>query len=197
MPTALRWTALLYLEPMRDCSWIAGAFANISSSNFKCSSDRTLHLPHNGYNCIAWAAGKNDNWWWPIKTPGAFWPIPIDPINPVTINAFIEAFKTEGYFPCSHSRYENGFEKVAIYVDGDNEPTHAARLLPNGWWTSKLGKYEDIEHETLSSIEGIHYGVALVFLKRRNPLHKKTNHLKILILRLWSRFLPRYFTNLI
>ena len=58
-------------------------------------------------------------------------------------------------------------------------------------------KYEDSEHETLSSIEGIHYGVALVFLKRRNPLHKKTNHLKILILRLWSRFLPRYFTNLI
>jgi hypothetical protein len=166
---------------------------NVRPDNFKCCSDRTTHLPHNGYNCIAWAAGKTDNWWWPIDDPSAFWPIPIDPINPVTIEEFVKAFATEGYYKCEKQtpRFENGFDKVAIYVDDNNEPTHAARLLPGGVWTSKMGKYEDIEHATLKVVEGKEYGHAKVFLKRPNPLCLKPNPLKILSLRLLKILRPQ------
>ena len=33
-------------------------------------------------------------------------------------------------------------------------PTHAARQLANGWWTSKLGPSFDIEHIDLNAIAG-------------------------------------------
>jgi hypothetical protein len=156
---------------VRDCSWITGVFENIRVDDFKCCSDRTDNFPHSGYNCIAWAAGKTDNWWWPVNVPGAFWPIPIDPIDPITIDQFVMAFETKGFLRCEHSRFESGFEKIAIYVDNTNEPTHAARLLPDGVWTSKLGKGEDIEHETLDALQGRIYGRAQAFLKRPNPLY--------------------------
>ncbi len=166
---------------MRDCSWIAGIFENIRPDNFKCCSDRTDNLPHNGYNCIAWAAGKTDKWWWPVKVPGAFWPIPIDPIDALTIENFVRAFETEGFLKCRDGRFENGFEKIAIYVDGSNEPTHAARSLPSGVWTSKLGKGEDIEHAALDVLQGRAYGAAMAFLKRPNPLYHKPNKLETIV----------------
>jgi len=173
---------------VRDCSWLLrlpADFENIRSDNFVCRSDRTCHLPCWGYNCIAWAAGKKDRWWWPIAgDPCAFWPIPIDSIDPVALNQFIKAFEFEGYRVCKNARFENGFEKVAIYVDGNGEPTHAARMLPNGVWTSKMGRGEDIEHETLVVIEGKIYGKAKEFLKRKNPLFQKPNFLKRLLSRL-------------
>ena len=164
---------------MRDCSWLLRRkvdFQNIAANNFKCCSDRTDHLPGGGYNCIAWAAGKTDRWWWPINgDPDVFWPIPIDPIDPVTLKQFIKAFESEGFSVCKNEKYEKGFEKVAIYVDPSNndEPTHASRLLPNGVWTSKMGEGEDIEHDTLRVVEGQMYGKAKAFLKRRNPLCQK------------------------
>jgi hypothetical protein len=161
---------------MRDCSWLFQSpykeqLPNVRPDNFICSSDRTDHLPCWGYNCIAWAAGKTDAWWWPIEgDPCAFWPIPIDPIDPVTLDQFIRAFESERFEVCDDDRFENGFEKVAIYLDGNGEPTHAARMLPSGIWTSKLGRGEDIEHKTLRVVEGKGYGKAQKFLKRENPL---------------------------
>jgi len=170
---------------VRDCSWILQSpnnFANIRPDNFTCSSDRTSHLPCWGYNCIAWAAGKTDKWWWPVEgDPCAFWPIPIDPIDPVTLEQFIKAFESEGFSVCRNSRFENGFEKVAIYTDSNQEPTHAARLLPSGLWTSKMGRGEDIEHKTLNVVEGKRYGTATAFLKRPNPSCQKPSQLKKLV----------------
>jgi hypothetical protein len=163
---------------VRDCSWIAGRFPNIRPDNFKCCSDRTTHLPNNGYNCIAWAAGKTDKWWWPIDVPGAFWPIPIDPVDPENIKHFIKAFETEGYCVCADGRFENGFEKVAIYEDSNGDAAHAARQLPEDVWTSKMGKYEDIEHDTPQVVENQTYGIVKVFLKRPNPLCQKTSSQK-------------------
>lgn len=64
---------------------------------------------------------------------------------------------------------EQGYEKVALYVDHDGKPTHAARQLPTGRWTSKLGKIEDIEHE-LEGIAGSVYGSVAKILKR--PMKK-------------------------
>ena len=67
--------------------------------------------------------------------------------------------------PCENSHIESGFEKVAVYVDAEGRPTHVARQLPNGLWTSKLGKSQDIEHE-LEGVTGSVYGSVAQFLKR-------------------------------
>jgi len=105
----------------------------------------------------------------------------LDPIDPVSLEQFIKAFESEGYKVCKHERFQNGFEKVAIYVDGTGEPTHAARSLPNGMWSSKMGMGEDIEHTTLRVVEGKQYGAAKAYLKRRNPLCRKPSLLKRLL----------------
>lgn len=82
--------------------------------------------------------------------------------------AFVDAFAILGYEPCASGDPERGFEKVALFADGTGTPTHAARLLPNGSWTSKLGPHEDISH-TLYGLEGSSYGDVVHFLKRALP----------------------------
>jgi len=47
-------------------------------------------------------------------------------------------------------------------------PTHAARQLPSGRWSSKLGPMEDIEHE-LQDVTGSVYGSVVLVLKRPLP----------------------------
>jgi hypothetical protein len=44
--------------------------------------------------------------------------------------------------------------------------THAARQLPDGQWTSKLGKYVDIEHSAPEDVAGGVYGEVMQFMKR-------------------------------
>jgi hypothetical protein len=164
---------------MRDCSWVLGNanFDKIRTDNFKCSSDRTEDSTEK-YNCIAWAAGKKDNWWWPRQTGGYYWPkgLPREPLNNETIENFLKAFESEGYERCDDGNFENGFEKIALYVNDYGVPKHAVRSLPDGSWTSKLGDYEDIEHSTLEAIEGRCYGRAKKFLRKQNPLCQKPNH---------------------
>lgn len=49
-------------------------------------------------------------------------------------------------------------------------PTHMARQLPNGAWTSKCGANEDIAHFTLDALErygALHYyGCPVVYMRR-------------------------------
>jgi len=133
-------------------------FPRLASNDYGISSPETRR-----YNCIAWAAGENDEWWWPGEHPDSVWPdgIPQDH----NVNSFIDAFSTLGYGKCSDGKLEEGIEKVAIYVDDEGKPTHAARQLSNGGWTSKLGDLEDIEHD-LADLEGELYGHVTCFLKR-------------------------------
>lgn len=114
------------------------------------------------YNCIAWAAGDDGRWWWPTG-PNAYWPPKVP--RQTTVAAFLAAFALIGYQPCEDGSHEHGFEKIALYTS-NGEPTHAARQLPNGQWTSKLGPQEDIRHAELAAIEGRWYGGATVFMKR-------------------------------
>lgn len=167
---------------VRDCSWLLRSqedFPNVRPDNFKCTSDATRDSDDK-YNCIAWAIGKTDNWWWPRQLGGYHWPkgLPREPLNKETIKNFISAFETEGFERCADGEFEDRFEKVAIYVNHIGVPKHAARLLPNGSWTSKMADDEDIEHTTLEVIEGHSYGKAQVFLKRPNSLFQKTNQPK-------------------
>lgn len=118
------------------------------------------------YNCIAWAAGINHVWWWPDGDPPRFeWPASAP--RQVAMNAFIAVFQTVGYAVADNAdeSLEPGIEKVAMFADADGFPKHAARQLPTGQWTSKLGEAEDIEHE-LRALEGDLYGTVVVFLKR-------------------------------
>jgi len=117
------------------------------------------------YNCIAWAAGETDKRWWPINLGGYWWPPQLP--KEETKENFIRAFELQGYVVCGNPSLQSGIEKVAIFVDDLGIPTHAARQLESGVWTSKCGQLEDIEHMNLSAMEGKEYGRPVAFLKRR------------------------------
>lgn len=119
--------------------------------------------PSQNYNCIAWAAGATDRWWWPDSFGISYWPTSAPRAE--TLDAFIEAFESLGYTACQDAEYEEGFQKIAIYADPHGTPKHAARQIAPSTWTSKLGKIEDIEH-TLEGLEGSGYGSIAVFMKR-------------------------------
>ena len=138
---------------MEDC------FPQLAFTGYGMTSPQTPR-----YNCIAWAAGDTRKWWWPDPSPFAYWPPSIPREN--TMQRFVEAFGTLGYEPCSDPELEPDVEKVAVYADEDGSPTHAARQLPIGSWTSKLGREEDIEHHDLAGIEGEKYGHVAQLLKR-------------------------------
>ena len=61
---------------------------------------------------------------------------------------------------------EIGIEKVAIFADEDLLPTHAARQLEDGTWTSKLGEEEDIMHVRLDHVSGRIYGLPVLVMRR-------------------------------
>lgn len=131
-------------------------FARLDASNHKVTSPRTVH-----YNCIAWAAGESDRWW--DVADGYYWPD--DAERSYDTNALVSAFKTLGYTEASSAALVKGKDKVAIY-SLRGEFTHIARQLKDGRWASKLGDLEDIEHTTLESLEGAHYGATTVILER-------------------------------
>jgi hypothetical protein len=140
-------------------------FPNLKRSEYWVTSEETPN-----YNCIAHAAGKNDNWWWPDDPP-AFWPDGL--VKTESVQAFVEAYSTVGFVLCEDMNHhlEPGFEKIAIYVDANGIPSHAARQLPDGAWTSKLGEWEDIRHASLEAVEdanglGLGYGKVTCIMKR-------------------------------
>ena len=142
-------------------------FPNLTRRNHGVTSDPTPDSgPEPLYNCVAWAAGVNDVWWWP-DDPLCYWPPGIP--SELTLAAFVAAFETLGYETCDDGLLEVDVEKVVIYVDGNGFPTHVARQLITGRWTSKLGRWEDIEHTTELVLQGngqFHYGSARQYMKR-------------------------------
>lgn len=135
-----------------------GRFPGLRGTVFKETSKPTTN-----YNCIAWAASESWRWWWPDPLRQYHWPK--EAPRQRTLEAFVEAFKILGYTQCDTETLEAGFLKVAIFINDKNEPTHAARQLPSGAWTSKLGPNEDIEHE-LHAVSGRQYGAVAVIMKR-------------------------------
>ena len=134
-------------------------------TEFPCMTETNYHVtsPEDvQYNCIAWAAGENDVWWWPDRMFIGYWPDQAP--RRETAEAFIQAFSTKGYFPCNDGNLEAGFAKIALYALNEI-PTHAARQLPDGNWTSKLGKIQDVSH-TIDALDGPKYGSVVLFLKK-------------------------------
>jgi hypothetical protein len=119
------------------------------------------------YNCVAWAAGDNSRWWWPDEFGQYYWPE--GATRRATLDAFVEAFHILGFEVCENPSLEAGWEKVAVYAKHDGSPTHVARQLPDGAWTSKLGSLYDIKHPGLEEVSGDDYGNPVVILRRRRP----------------------------
>ncbi len=133
-------------------------FPGLRGGNFQVTS------PANpDYNCISWAAGRADARWWPGEAE-SYWPA--DAPNVDTLDAFRAAFTALGYEMCDTGELESGFEKIALFSTPGQDPTHAARQLPSGEWTSKMGRSVDITHLTLQSIEGEVYGRVAIFMRR-------------------------------
>jgi len=112
------------------------------------------------YNCIAWAVGENKRWWWP--SPYSYWPTGVARL--VTVDAFVAAYATIGFRPVAKSDWGDSDDCLALYTL-NSVPTHAARRLPNGKWTSKCGQNVDIEHD-LADLDGPLYGTATHFFLR-------------------------------
>lgn len=138
-------------------------FPNLSRTEYEITSPRTFD-----YNCFAWAVEDSDRWWSPESSDDYYWPE--NAPAQLTLDAIVQTFHLLGYETCESGDKEQGFQKIAIYANKKGEPTHAARQLPNGNWTSKLGNWEDIEH-ILEGIEGEEmYGSVRQVLKRPIPL---------------------------
>ncbi len=116
------------------------------------------------YNCIAWAALDDTQWWEPDTSLQYYWPDNLAR-GDYSRDAYIAAFRAHGFEVCGDGSRESGFEKIVIYTL-QNEPTHAARQT-NDSWTSKLGPYEDIQHANLDCLKGPLYGAPDVYMKRK------------------------------
>lgn len=139
-------------------------FPRLNPDRYRITSPATKR-----YNCVAWAAGENTFWWWP--NPYSYWPRRVPRQEHVT--AFVCAFETLGYTRCGDGTLEHEFEKIALFGktcdSGVIKPTHAARQLESGRWTSKLGRDEDIEHLCPEDLNGPGYGEVVQFMRRPRP----------------------------
>lgn len=131
---------------------------NITVSNHRVTSPET-----SAYNCVGWVLGDEQRWWEPTSSEQYFWPA--ERSEDYSIESYAEMFREEGFEVCEGPAVEPGFEKIALYVM-DGEFMHVALQLPSGRWTSKLGGWEDIEHDTLEVLKGPDYGSPRQFMKR-------------------------------
>lgn len=133
-------------------------FPNLSPGEYRETSPEDP-----GYNCIAWAAGDDRSWWEPIGFLSNFWPS--DAPVAYTLDAYVEAFRSLGYELCDDGEYEEKKEKIALFANEEGVPTHAARQIDPGIWTSKLGPSYDISHP-LRGLESDEYGTVQRFMER-------------------------------
>ncbi len=140
-------SARLYLA-MRDAE-LEQCFPKLQTSNYKVTSPEDPR-----YNCVAFGVGCTTLFFqfYPYPSKMHYWPPQISRDD--TVESWEEVFKLHGYILCDTGDLEPEFEKIAIYAKVDGEPSHVARQLGSGWWQSKLGFGQDIEHEKPESLEG-------------------------------------------
>src|ERR1700687_6097228 len=140
---------------------LESAFPGLSGTKYQITSAATPD-----YNCIAWAAAEDFRWWEPDPFGVYFWPDGVGRTAHHT--SYLQAFARLGYELAENDALEPGFEKVALFVSANGLPSHMARQLRDGLWTSKLGPDVDITHAEVKDLEGTLYGA--VFLVLRRPL---------------------------
>ena len=102
-----------------------------------------------------------------MPLPGYYWPpnVPRD-YSPESLRL---AFESVGYEICIGGHQEVGFDKVALYVDTTGEWSHAAKQQAAGDWGSKVGKAEDIRHNSEHCFGDSIYGEVIYYMKRPTP----------------------------
>lgn len=138
---------------------LEASFPHLAERGYQITSPKDA-----SYNCVAWAVGDTSRFWYDVKVKGYYWPPGAGSAD--TVEGWKQVFTIHGYSETDSDELEDGFEKVAIYVDGSGDPSHVARQTEDGSWTSKLGKGFDIRHETLDSLENEEYGKATVIMRR-------------------------------
>ncbi|MBC7553967.1 MAG: hypothetical protein H7257_08310 [Taibaiella sp.] len=126
----------------------------VPEGNFKYTSPHT-----DEYNCVAWASAIADEWIQFIYDEKGNYDI--------NVRRYINYFAEIGFAPIDNSQPEKNILKIAIYADKSNDFTHVARQLPSGKWTSKIGDWEDIEHDTLDDIAGGAYGKPVTIMAQK------------------------------
>jgi len=147
---------------------LRGIFPNMSANSSTITSQINLD-----YNCVAWALGDTQRWWEPygviVPAPYPHYHWPQDVPHDTTPQTYVRLFETYGFVITENSDFEDGYEKLAIYVF-DEQFRHVARQLRNGSWTSKIGQQEDIQHEIVdleSNSNKYHYGEVSLYMKRK------------------------------
>lgn len=110
----------MYRRPDLEIKW-----PKLSIAGYQVTSPKSEE-----YNCFAWAVEENDRWWQPIPGEQFYWPDGVP--QEETLEAYVQAYQTLGYERADNEILETGYQKIAIYVDLNDIPTHAARQLPNG-----------------------------------------------------------------
>lgn len=142
-------------------------FPALTAGNYELTSPKDEK-----YNCVAWAVGDTSNFWDDVsikgyRIKGYYWP---QGVSADTLDGWKRVFELHGYSECNSNAFDSEFEKIAIYVDTDGNPSHVARQTETGEWTSKLGKGFDIRHKTLDALEGHEgdeYGKVAVIMQRQ------------------------------
>jgi hypothetical protein len=67
-------------------NFLEATFPGLAKSDYAITSPSSKR-----YNCIAWAAGDTDNWWWPSANAEVeYWPATV--IRVETVDAFREVY---------------------------------------------------------------------------------------------------------
>ena len=120
-------------------------YPNLHAGNY-----RDTGPPSKEYNCIAWAAGIDNDWWEP--TEGRTWP----------------GNAPRGLAGCKIASLVMVFESADFVLCADGpEWMHAARQLETGKWTSKMGEDELIEHDTPEDLVGPWCGQIVKYMQRK------------------------------
>lgn len=143
--------------------WKEARFRNLRRADYAKTSD-----PDVRYNCVAWAVARDQNRWWQPDDPDEhYWPEALPRVE--DFQTYQTLFEHFGFAVCDDAQLEEGLEKIAIFVFEDGGFSHVALQLPNGRWTSKLGDWEDIEHDGPACLEGGRYGHVAKIMSRRRP----------------------------
>lgn len=131
------------------------------------------------YNCIAWAMGFDDRWvddYPDTPSKRKWWPSGV--VKDHTPKGLISAFEAVGFECCESPEMEEGYDKVVLYksskhIDpntGLNVPeqwTHAARVIGDNLYHSKMGESFDIHHSGNNVFSQSPYGIEYQSMRRR------------------------------
>ena len=146
---------------------LKNAFPKLNLKYFKVTSECDKD-----YNCIAWAMGLSDRWVDNSGEGSSWWPLPFSD-GSSTKEGLVKAFESVGFTRCDNNDKEQGYDKVALYGDpNEDEWLHAARVINELEYHSKRGEDWDFHHDSardalLNKYYALNsYGIVYQYMKR-------------------------------